>query len=60
VVVHSKEDDGSQPSGNSGERIGAGVIGVSKDAKVEGADKDKHMNKDEHHAPEMDASDDDS
>jgi Cu-Zn family superoxide dismutase len=33
VIVHSKADDGGQPSGNAGERIGAGVIGVSKDAE---------------------------
>lgn len=32
VIVHAKPDDGSQPSGNAGERIGAGVIGISKDA----------------------------
>jgi Cu-Zn family superoxide dismutase len=28
VVVHAKPDDGSQPSGNAGERIAVGVIGV--------------------------------
>ena len=33
VIVHAKADDGGQPSGNAGGRIGAGVIGVSKDAK---------------------------
>ena len=32
VIVHAKPDDGTQPSGNSGDRIGAGVIGLSKDA----------------------------
>lgn len=32
VIVHSKADDGSQPSGNAGDRIGAGVIGLSKDS----------------------------
>lgn len=32
VIVHAKPDDGSQPSGNGGDRIGAGVIGISKDA----------------------------
>ena len=29
VVVHAQPDDGSQPSGNAGDRIGVGVIGVS-------------------------------
>ena len=28
VVVHAKPDDGSQPSGNAGDRIAVGVIGV--------------------------------
>jgi superoxide dismutase, Cu-Zn family len=28
VVVHAKLDDGSQPSGNAGDRIAVGVIGV--------------------------------
>lgn len=37
VIVHAKADDGSQPSGNAGDRIGAGVIGISKDAKAEPA-----------------------
>ena len=37
VVVHAKADDGGQPSGNAGDRIGAGVIGISKDAKTEAA-----------------------
>ena len=32
VIVHAKPDDGGQPSGNAGDRIGAGVIGLSKDA----------------------------
>ncbi|HEY1122199.1 MAG TPA: superoxide dismutase family protein [Haloferula sp.] len=32
VIVHAKADDGGQPSGNAGDRIGAGVIGISKDA----------------------------
>lgn len=32
VIVHEKADDGGQPSGNAGARIGAGVIGLSKDA----------------------------
>jgi len=35
VVVHAKADDGGQPSGNAGDRIGAGVIGISKDSKPE-------------------------
>jgi len=30
VVIHAKPDDGSQPTGNAGDRIGVGVIGVSK------------------------------
>jgi len=30
VIVHAKPDDGGQPTGNAGDRIGAGVIGVSK------------------------------
>lgn len=33
VIVHAKEDDGGQPTGNAGARIGAGVIGISKDSK---------------------------
>jgi Cu-Zn family superoxide dismutase len=28
VVVHAKPDDGSQPSGNAGDRLAVGVIGV--------------------------------
>jgi Cu-Zn family superoxide dismutase len=28
VVVHAKPDDGSQPTGNAGDRIAVGVIGV--------------------------------
>jgi Cu-Zn family superoxide dismutase len=28
VVVHAKPDDGSQPSGNAGDRVAVGVIGV--------------------------------
>ncbi len=31
VIVHADPDDGSQPSGDAGGRIGAGVIGISKD-----------------------------
>lgn len=30
VVIHAKQDDGSQPTGNAGARIGVGVIGISK------------------------------
>jgi Cu-Zn family superoxide dismutase len=30
VIVHAKEDDGGQPTGNAGDRIAMGVIGVSK------------------------------
>jgi Cu-Zn family superoxide dismutase len=30
VIIHAKEDDGSQPVGNAGGRIGCGVIGVAK------------------------------
>jgi superoxide dismutase, Cu-Zn family len=30
VVVHEKVDDGGQPTGNAGARIGVGVIGVAK------------------------------
>ena len=30
VVVHAKKDDGGQPTGNAGARIGFGVIGISK------------------------------
>lgn len=32
VIIHADEDDGGQPTGNAGDRIGAGVIGISKDA----------------------------
>lgn len=36
VVVHAKEDDlKSQPTGNSGDRIGCGVIGVTLDDSVQ-------------------------
>lgn len=35
VIVHAKADDGGQPTGNAGDRIAAGVIGISKDAKPE-------------------------
>ena len=30
VVVHAERDDGGQPTGNAGARIGFGVIGISK------------------------------
>jgi superoxide dismutase, Cu-Zn family len=30
VIIHAKKDDGGQPTGNAGDRIGMGVIGVSK------------------------------
>jgi Cu-Zn family superoxide dismutase len=30
VIVHVKQDDGSQPTGNAGGRIACGVIGVAK------------------------------
>lgn len=29
VIVHAKTDDGGQPTGNAGDRIGCGVIGVA-------------------------------
>lgn len=32
VIIHEKMDDGGQPTGNAGDRIGAGVIGISKDS----------------------------
>lgn len=35
VIVHAKADDGGQPSGNAGDRLAAGVIGISKDANPE-------------------------
>lgn len=37
VVIHAKRDDGGQPTGNAGDRIGVGVIGV---AKVKAVDHD--------------------
>jgi Cu-Zn family superoxide dismutase len=40
VIVHADEDDGSQPTGASGDRIAAGVIGISKDGMPEGKDAD--------------------
>ncbi len=30
IIVHEKEDDGGQPTGNAGGRIACGVIGVAK------------------------------
>ena len=30
IVIHAKPDDGGQPTGNAGDRIGVGVIGISK------------------------------
>jgi len=33
VIVHAKVDDGSQPVGNAGSRIGCGVIGVANPGK---------------------------
>ena len=30
VIVHAKEDDGGQPTGNAGPRIAMGVIGIAK------------------------------
>jgi superoxide dismutase, Cu-Zn family len=32
IVVHAKPDDGGQPTGNAGGRIGDGVIGIAKSA----------------------------
>jgi len=31
IIVHAKEDDGGQPTGNAGGRIAQGVIGIAKD-----------------------------
>jgi Cu-Zn family superoxide dismutase len=33
VIVHAKVDDGGQPVGNAGGRIGCGVIGVANPGK---------------------------
>ncbi len=48
VIIHAKEDDGGQPTGNAGDRIAAGVIGISKDAMSGHAPgkKNKAMKKD--------------
>ncbi len=35
VIIHAKADDGGQPTGNAGDRIAAGVIGISKDGVPE-------------------------
>ncbi|MEO5917209.1 MAG: superoxide dismutase family protein [Luteolibacter sp.] len=37
VVVHAKADDGGQPTGNAGDRIGVGVIGIAKVKPAEAA-----------------------
>ena len=33
VIVHAKTDDGGQPTGNAGPRIGVGVIGIANPAQ---------------------------
>lgn len=33
VIIHAKQDDGGQPTGNAGGRISQGVIGIVKTAK---------------------------
>lgn len=33
VIVHAKADDGGQPTGNAGPRIGCGVVGIAKSAE---------------------------
>ena len=30
IIVHAKADDGGQPTGNAGARVGIGVIGIVK------------------------------
>jgi Cu-Zn family superoxide dismutase len=30
VIIHAKADDGGQPTGNAGDRVGEGVIGIAK------------------------------
>lgn len=39
VIIHAKEDDGGQSTGNAGDRIGAGGIGISKDAMAKDGEK---------------------
>lgn len=34
IIIHAKKDDGGQPTGNAGDRIGMGVIGVAKVKEV--------------------------
>lgn len=34
IVIHAKVDDGGQPTGNAGDRIGVGVIGIAKETKM--------------------------
>jgi len=46
VIIHAKEDDGGQPTGNAGDRIAAGVIGISKDSMAETAAGKKGMKMD--------------
>ena len=33
VIVHAKQDDGGQPTGNAGSRIAQGVIGIANPGK---------------------------
>lgn len=35
LIVHAKPDDGSQPTGNAGDRLACGVIGVAKQQKAQ-------------------------
>ena len=39
VIIHAQPDDGGQPTGNAGDRIGMGVIGVSRLAEPQEAEK---------------------
>jgi len=43
LIIHSKEDDFSQPSGNAGERIAAGIVGISM-TNTEAAKDPEKMN----------------